>query len=188
MIKIIIIKSWLYIVTIIKPIIIYFSHGIILSARLEIVSWNLPIKSGLIYWGSIPVDFIILLVCAFEPVSLFWGEWNFRHSWANFKCLKFRFNLLYTKSGLTVFKTIVLELSICSHTLLSSIYTLGSDWNVRPLKIFLVNFITDTLAFVSSYMLCLCVLKKLVMLNCEVLTLNLFLEFFTLTVSKSGRF
>ena len=63
------------------------------------------------------------------------------------------------------------------------IFTLSPNRNVGSLKIFLINLVCDSFATMSSDVLCLCILKDFVMLNCEVLSFDLFLELLSFGVT-----
>lgn len=73
------------------------------------------------------------------------------------------------------------------NSLLSAItlgsFALRSNRNVGSLKIFLVNDVGDSFATMSSDVLCLCILKDFVVLNCEVLSFNLFLKLLSFVVT-----
>lgn len=63
------------------------------------------------------------------------------------------------------------------------VFTLRSNRNVGSLKIFLINLISNSLAAMSSDVLRLCIFKNFVVLNCEVLSFNLFLELLSFLVT-----
>jgi len=54
---------------------------------------------------------------------------------------------------------------------------------VGSLKILLIDLVLDSLATMSSDVLCLCILKDFIVLDCEVLSFDLFLELLSFAVT-----
>ena len=81
---------------------------------------------------------------------------------------------------------LLLEGSIYTHGVLGCSALVLFDWQVRPLKVVNVNNIVNFFATMLADELGVCILQLLVVLNCEVLPLDLFFEFFSLTMALEG--